>query len=108
MSYHVYFISQNQKKVGRNPIKIGYSNDPLKRLKALQTASPSPLRLLGSVICKEQAEARKLERSLHFLVGKKYQKLSGEWFMIYGDINTLLEQAVKMCRVECSDYSKIK
>ena len=54
-------------------VKIGFSQNPMRRIKQLQTASPSRLRLIGVV---EIAQA--FETSLHEQYASR--RLSGEWF----------------------------
>ena len=66
---HVYFI------VAENGlIKIGMSNDPLKRLSVLKTMSPLKLRIITT-----RKGGRKLELRLH----RQFQHLHnhGEWFL---------------------------
>lgn len=67
---YVYFIKA---KCEGNPIKIGYSIDPKKRLKSLQTASPVKLKLVKAI-----PGNRDTERNLHRRF-KKY-RIRGEWF----------------------------
>lgn len=81
-------------------MKIGYSNDPEKRLEKLQTGNPHSLRLAAVIPCQSEEEGRKLERTLHWLAERKYRRLAGEWFLIYGSWRGLLEQAIKACRVD--------
>ena len=73
---YVYFI---QNGVG-GPIKIGVTNNPLNRLRALQTGSPWPYILLGVVSDQSglPSSARYYEQWLH----KKFARfrLDGEWF----------------------------
>lgn len=64
----VYFIQSEE-----GPIKIGFSDDPAKRLDQLQVASPSQLRLLGSLPCKSTREA-----AIHGYFAE--HRLRGEWF----------------------------
>lgn len=58
-NYSIYFIQCDGP--GR-PIKIGYAEDPDKRLANLQAGCPYNLVLLEDV---ELADARELERKLH-------------------------------------------
>lgn len=66
---YVYFIEG----IGLQRIKIGKARDPKQRLKQMQTSSPVPLRLLGTV-----AGTTHLEKRLH----KEFASLrtEGEWF----------------------------
>jgi len=71
-------------------VKIGFSKNPMRRIKQLQTASPSRLRLVGML---ESAQA--FETALHEEYA--HRRISGEWFddsdtqistimaLIYGD-----------------------
>lgn len=61
-------------RVGENgPVKIGWSRQPLRRLKNMQTASVEPMRLLGTA----DGEL-KTEKELHRQY--KHLQLRGEWF----------------------------
>jgi hypothetical protein len=73
-AYFVYFILNE----GSSAIKIGYAKDLAKRMKALQTSSPTQLRLIRSVQVEGLKAAQELEQSLH----KQFHgiRLSGEWF----------------------------
>lgn len=94
MSYYIYFISEDRK--GNTPVKIGYSEDPKKRLKSLQTGNPNKLKLGISRPYETEKEARLMEKCLHNIGRKKFRKLKGEWFIIYGHWAKLIEQAQKM------------
>ncbi|NNM75029.1 GIY-YIG nuclease family protein [Enterovirga aerilata] len=74
MSGRVYFIQDSH---GR--LKIGYSQDPAGRLRALQTAHGAELSLLGSVPGTISAE-RDLQKRFADL------KLTGEWFRASDDL----------------------
>ena len=89
--YKVYFIRQEGK--GNQPIKVGFSHDPDERIKSLQTGNPNRLYLGASIPCDSEDIARMLEKTLHWLLKKKYRKLHGEWFIIYGSIPELLALA---------------
>ena len=73
----VYFIGN--KEVGL--VKIGYSNNPHKRLEQLKSGCPFPIKVLGMILCQD-AEA--LERVYH----RKYKHLRthGEWFNINDEL----------------------
>jgi hypothetical protein len=69
MQTKVYFL-----QAGNGPIKIGYSGNPLKRLKLLQNLIPMRLRILAT-----QPGGREEEARLH----RKFDDLRleyGEWF----------------------------
>lgn len=68
---YVYIIHAT----GTNRIKLGFSNEPEKRLADLQTGSPFPLALIGT--CPGSA---KLERRLHSQLKDRHR--TGEWFEI--------------------------
>jgi len=65
----VYFLQSGQD----GPIKIGYTTDIQKRIKALQTAHPFPLKLL-LVINGNVDDESKLHKKFNSL------RLCGEWF----------------------------
>lgn len=62
------------------PIKLGISNSPEKRLRALQTACPYPLALAAAFICPSDGMAADVERQFHRRHGDR--RTSGEWFEI--------------------------
>lgn len=68
---YVYFIQGESTKL----IKIGKANDPIERLKGLQTGSPDKLVLLGVIPC---TSVQVQEVALH----EDFQafKVHGEWF----------------------------
>lgn len=72
---YTYFIIENEDNDAHR-IKIGFSKDPKKRIRALQTGSSRKLALMGWI----ESEGKILEQSLH----KKYAsyRLNGEWFSI--------------------------
>lgn len=97
--HYVYFITSRAK--GRcMPVKIGYSTDPDTRVAKLQTGNPNKLQVCLRLKCRDEADGRRLERTLHKLAHKRFQSLEGEWFIIKGSWKKLLEQALKACRVE--------
>lgn len=87
---YVYFIAQqnNDRKV-----KIGYSQNPNKRLKSLSTSSPSPLLLLGYF-----NGTMGTEKETH----EKFNKfhLKGEWFNLNGEMLEFINQ-VNLLDVHC-------
>jgi hypothetical protein len=78
----VYFIHSKEARC----LKIGISNNPEKRLQALQTGSPHKLEILKT---QETNDARKLERELHETFADF--RLNGEWFS--DDVLELLDFA---------------
>ena len=75
----VYFIR------GTNLIKIGCSDDPEARLKALQIGSPAPLRIVASI-----SGGYELERTLHARFVK--YRAHGEWFHAADEILSYLQE----------------
>jgi len=73
-THFVYFVLNEDCRA----IKIGRAKDLNKRIKALQTASPVPLKLLKSVQLSSEKESHELEQSLH----KRFSdfRMQGEWF----------------------------
>ena len=92
--YKVYFIKQCYKKKKNSPMKIGFSDDPERRLRELQTGNPNKLKVSFALPCASRDDAIMMEKNLHRLVTAKYQRLHGEWFMIYGDIIKLIRDAL--------------
>ena len=54
-------------------MKVGYSYDPDARLKDLQTGNPNKLKLCFSIPCDTKKNAVIFERTLHWLIAKKYR-----------------------------------
>ena len=104
MGHFVYFVSTRERK-GTQPVKIGYSKNPNKRLKSLQTGYPNKLEIMKKVRCGTEKDARKLEKTIHWFASRKFQGLNGEWFIIKGSWQRLIEDSLKMCRVEVYDLS---
>ncbi len=77
----VYFIEA----IGAGVIKIGISQNPEARLRSLQTASPTPLRLIVAVY-----GTANLERRLH----RKFSPMrrNGEWFADCQEIRAEIER----------------
>lgn len=73
MVYYLYVIGNNDKLQ-----KIGFSKDPSKRLKELQTGNPEQLYLHHSVDCGNIKKVRDMEKRVHLELS--YKKLKGEWF----------------------------
>ncbi|MFB9143543.1 GIY-YIG nuclease family protein [Vibrio artabrorum] len=73
----LYVIRQS----GTNYCKIGISKDPKKRLRDMQTSSPTKLKL--SLVFETKKNAIKLEKSLHKAFHK--QRANGEWFLDISD-----------------------
>ena len=88
----VYFIRE---KCYRGKIKIGYSQDPSKRLKDLQTANSNELGLVATI----DYGTEQTEKEIHSYFFTKH--IHGEWY----DITT--EQVEKICQMYKSS-SEIK
>jgi hypothetical protein len=58
--------------------KIGISHDPKKRLQAIKTAAPEPVRLLFAIGCPSESKAREFETKLHQVLAEYVS--NGEWF----------------------------
>ena len=71
----VYFVQAGD----GGPIKIGYSHDPLSRMRTLQTAQRERLRLLGTI-----AGGRAKEREVHAYFANLHAH--GEWFRFSQEI----------------------
>lgn len=76
--YHVYVIGYAK----GGPVKIGYSNNPPKRLKELQTGSPNKLSLCGSLGLKDENLARAIEKIILFYLNSEGVQAKGEWYEI--------------------------
>ena len=76
MKNYVYFIQEGNTHL----YKVGRTNEPLTRLKQLQTGNPRRLKLYRAIECRDLASACRLELNLHkYLAG---QKVFGEWYKI--------------------------
>lgn len=85
---HIYFVQSE----ADGAIKIGMSNNPLKRLSSLQSGSPATLHLLGIMKC--GFKSYETEQQLH----DKFKHLSihGEWFRPGEDlIGFIAENAIE-------------
>ena len=60
--------------------KFGFSSEPLKRLRALQTGSSEELFLIESISVPAD-RVRELERLLHREIGL-HRRVRGEWFAV--------------------------
>jgi Meiotically Up-regulated Gene 113 (MUG113) protein/helix-turn-helix protein len=74
----VYFIQD-----GHGHIKIGYSRDPMRRLRALQAGRSDEIRLLR-VVNGDQSVERCFHR--HFVA----HRIRGEWFTFHADMLTVV------------------
>lgn len=74
MKGYVYFI----RAVNTYYLKIGWSSNPPKRLAALQTASPFPLEILGTVVGDKKIETEERKAASCF-------NQFGEWHLVNED-----------------------
>lgn len=74
---YVYFI-----RAGDRYVKIGKSNDPIARLRGLQTANPNELTLMGAIRCESEPESLRLERELQDYWAHRVPEKVGEWFSL--------------------------
>lgn len=91
---YIYFILQQSARINHIPVKIGLSNNPKRRLKALQTGNPRKLTLRGTVKTSSRRDAFALERQLH----SKYKdkSINGEWFLLpRGEVEACLNELVE-------------
>jgi len=92
--FYLYFICEQGN--GNRPVKIGYSADPDKRCQDLQTGNPRKLHTIIKIPFETEELAREAEQTFQSLAGKKHRSLQGEWFMIYGDWNKFVAEAMKL------------
>lgn len=65
-------------------VKIGFSKDPIKRLRGIQTNFPWPLEIYGA-----EPGSEEIEKALHKLfVG---YRVNGEWFKVKGPVKKFVE-----------------
>jgi predicted GIY-YIG superfamily endonuclease len=81
---------------GPNTVKIGYSSDPQRRLKELQTGHERKLTLVHKETVTE-SEAPYIEKIVH--VANRHKCLHGEWF------NLTHEQAIHEIQFAIIRYS---
>jgi hypothetical protein len=97
---NVYFIRNSSEH-----IKIGVSNDPVKRLATLQTSNHNKLELLYTVTCGSREEAFSLEKSLHALFSS--YRAFGEWFDVPEGWISLIPSEITLiehCKGGTPDY----
>jgi len=81
-----------------SPYKIGFSKEPQKRLKSLQTGYPHKLSLLYTKEVLE-SDVKNIEKKIHKVLNHKRTK--GEWF------NILLEDAILEIHYAVIRYEKV-
>jgi predicted GIY-YIG superfamily endonuclease len=75
MEIFIYVIAADE----QGPVKIGFSNDPNRRLKELQTGYPKPLTLWHQQEFSPK-QAKLMEQMIHKTL--KYRRSHGEWFKL--------------------------
>lgn len=91
----VYFIRTAQY------IKIGFSTRPLDRLRALQTAHPEELEIMGT-----REASRDLETELHAYLDD--YRVRGEWFQAVGPIMDYIEENTPEGREAAATQARLK
>jgi|HigsolmetaGSP12D_1036236.scaffolds.fasta_scaffold01876_5 T5orf172 domain. len=85
MESYIYVIASREE----GPVKIGYSDDPSRRLKQLQTGHPETLRIFyQEEIGYGRRKASLLERIIH--KQNVHKRLKGEWYDLTVE-NAILE-----------------
>ncbi len=72
--YFVYAMQASER------LKIGYSNDPKKRVRSIQTSNPDDIKLLKTILCENKQHAKNLEKRLQRKASKFH--IRGEWFSL--------------------------
>jgi hypothetical protein len=88
----IYLITDGEK------VKIGYSKDPLKRLKQLQTGHPKLLRLM-----KVYNAPNWVEKRIHYIIRWDRTRGRGEWFDLKGNEQSFLELVDKIVDIAVSE-----
>lgn len=81
----VYFIEA----IGAHRVKIGYADDPAKRLPQLQTGCPYNLQLLFSIPGDRDTERQYHDKYSHLRVSP-----SSEWFYFDAELKQLIDAAI--------------
>lgn len=83
----IYVIGNSE-----NRQKIGFTKNPQRRLKTLQTGNPDKLYLHHCVEIPDE-KTRVMEKKIHSEIG--YKRITGEWFNISAeDAKLVLDHAV--------------
>lgn len=93
----VYLISEKPEKDIKTIrcFKVGFSEDPLKRVKQLQTGHPHKIGLEGWFNFKSEEEARAFEKELHSFFKEKH--MGGEWFKFDHEVQFFITDAHHNC-----------
>ena len=81
-----------------SPYKIGFTKDPDKRLKTLQTGNPKKLQIHYKEMISEN-EVKYIEKQIHAELKRK--QVSGEWF------NISLDDAISEVKYAVMRYTKV-
>lgn len=76
MKNYIYFIQEGNTHI----YKVGRTNEPIKRLRELQTGNSHKLKLYHVVECRDVASACRLELNLHKYL--KGQRVLNEWYKL--------------------------
>lgn len=76
----IYAICRIRGEKMCGPVKIGISQDPMKRLRELSTGSPYKLAICVSIMLENRFTALAIEQATHARISA--QRLNGEWFEI--------------------------
>ena len=80
LNRYVYIICRVVNGQITQPVKIGISNNPIVRLRELQTGSPHKLIILRSLLCRNWPDAADIERKMHAELSRFCE--DGEWFNV--------------------------
>lgn len=100
----VYLISEKPTDKNEERIrcfKIGFSKDPMKRVKQLQTGHPHKIGLEGWFNFKTEKEAREFEKALHEHFKEK--RMGGEWFRFDHDVQFFITDA----HYNCENFERV-
>ena len=82
-----------------SPYKIGFTKDPDKRLRTLQTGNPKKLQIHYKEMIGEN-EVKYIEKQIHKELKRK--QVSGEWF------NVSLDDAISEVKYAVMRYAKVE
>jgi len=82
----IYLISDGEL------VKIGYSQNPTKRLNQLQTGHPKKLKLIRTFDYRSHGKITEklMEKRIHYLLRRFKVRYNGEWFY-FSDYSELIE-----------------